>query len=150
MIVNRKTIDPSDSSTPEVLQLEAAMGAAIGVFDGAEAIRVPRRRFAPVKTTDDLLAVRSDAFVVTDEARVELAPEREERPPIVDLDARYYKRLGDFERRFPSGPPSLVAAERLKVVGDVVFGRDVEVRGTVVIEHSDGQLRIEDGAELTG
>jgi UTP--glucose-1-phosphate uridylyltransferase len=150
MIVNRKAVDPSDASTPAVLQLEAAMGAAIGVFGGAEAIRVPRRRFAPVKATDDLLAVRSDAYVVTGEARVELAPERDERPPIVELDPQYYKLLGQFEPRFPAGPPSLVACERLKVVGDVVFGRDVEIRGTVVIEHSDGQLRIEDGAELAG
>src|SRR5829696_2600163 len=32
MIVNRKTVDPTDSSSPEVVQLESAMGAAIGVF----------------------------------------------------------------------------------------------------------------------
>ena len=30
---------------------------------------------------------------------------------------------------FPEGPPSLVAAERLAVEGDVTFGRDVTVRG---------------------
>ena len=35
MIVNRKTVDPNDPSSPEVLQLETAMGAAIGVFEGA-------------------------------------------------------------------------------------------------------------------
>ena len=150
MIVNRKRIDPSDPAAPEVLQLEAAMGAAIGVFERADALRVPRRRFAPVKTTDDLLAVRSDAYLLTDEARVELAPERDERPPIVELDPAYYKLLDNFEPRFPAGPPSLVACERLKVVGDVVFGRDVKLRGTVVIEHPEGQLRIEGGAELSG
>src|SRR6187200_67201 len=65
MIVNRKTVDPSDRSSPEVIQLETAMGAAIDVFDGARAIRVPRRRFAPVKTTSDLLALRSDAYELT-------------------------------------------------------------------------------------
>ena len=48
------------------------MGAAIDVFDGARALRVPRARFAPVKTTDDLLALRSDAYVLTDDARVAL------------------------------------------------------------------------------
>ena len=38
------------------------MGAAIDVFEGARALRVPKSRFAPVKTTDDLLLVRSDAY----------------------------------------------------------------------------------------
>jgi UTP--glucose-1-phosphate uridylyltransferase len=151
MIANRKTVHPSDSSSPQVIQLETAMGAAIGVFDGAQAVRVPRRRFAPVKTTNDLLAVRSDAYVLTEEEHVELAPERGEVPPVVDLDSRFYKLLGDFEARFPAGPPSMVACERLTVVGDVVFGRDVVVRGSVTIEHAgDGQLRVEDGAVLEG
>ena len=123
MIVNRKPVDPSDPSTPEVIQLESAMGAAIGVFEGARALRVPRRRFAPVKTTDDLLAVRSDAYVLIEEAYVELARRRAGRPPVVELDPRFYKLLPDFEARFPAGPPSLVACERLRVVGDVRFGR---------------------------
>ena len=38
------------------------MGSAIGVIDGARALLVPRTRFAPVKSTDDLLLVRSDAY----------------------------------------------------------------------------------------
>jgi UTP--glucose-1-phosphate uridylyltransferase len=151
MIVNRKTVDPADPSSPEVIQLETAMGQAVQCFDGAQAVRVSRRRFAPVKTTNDLLVVRSDAYVLTDEAHVELAPGRGEAPPIVDLDPRFYKLLGDFEARFPAGPPSLVACERLTVVGDVVFGRDVVVRGSVTIENTDAhQLRIDDGAVLEG
>ena len=112
IIVNRKTVDPSDSDSPPVVQLETAMGAAIGVFEGARALHVPRRRFAPVKTTNDLLALRSDAYVLLEDHRVELAPEREE-PPVIDLDPDYYKLVGDFEPRFPAGPPSLVACERL-------------------------------------
>jgi UTP--glucose-1-phosphate uridylyltransferase len=150
MIVNRKPVDPSDPSTPGIIQLESAMGAAIAVFDGAQAVRVPRTRFAPVKTTDDLLAVRSDAYVLTEAAHVEPASERGESPPVVELDPRYYKLLADFEQRFAAGSPSLVACERLKVIGDVRFGRDVLVRGSVTIESADGQLRIEDGAVLEG
>src|SRR5215210_533610 len=103
MIANRKTVDPSDKSSTEVIQVETAMGAALGVFDGAQAVRVPRSRFAPVKTTNDLLAVRSDAYVLTDEGHVELAPERDEMPPFVDLDSCFYKLVGDFEARFPTG-----------------------------------------------
>jgi UTP--glucose-1-phosphate uridylyltransferase len=147
LIVNRKTVDPGDKSTPEVFQLETAMGAAIGVFDGARPVRVSRRRFSPVKTTEDLLALRSDAYVLTDDARVELAPSREGNPPVVDLDAEHYKLLRDFEARFAAGAPSLVAAERLGVEGDVEFGRDVVVRGSVVVR---GPRRVEDGAVLEG
>ena len=42
LIVNQKTVDPGDKSSPEVFQLETAMGAAIGVFEGARPLRVPR------------------------------------------------------------------------------------------------------------
>ena len=150
MIVNRKTVDPSDSSSPDVIQLETAMGAAIDVFDGARALRVPRRRFAPVKTTSDLLAVRSDAFVLTEDAHVEPAEGRE-GPPLIDLDDAHFKLLPDFEARFPAGAPSLVACDRLAVSGDVEFGADVVVRGAVTVEHDgDGRLRIEDGTVLEG
>ena len=150
MIVNRKTVDPSDSSSPDVIQLETAMGAAIDVFDGARALRVPRRRFAPVKTTSDLLAVRSDAFVLTEDAHVEPAEGRE-GPPLIDLDDAHFKLLPDFEARFPAGAPSLVACDRLAVSGDVEFGAVVVVRGAVTVEHDgDGRLRIEDGTVLEG
>ena len=37
LIVNRKTVDPRDSSSTPVLQLESAMGAAIGSFTGRRA-----------------------------------------------------------------------------------------------------------------
>jgi UTP--glucose-1-phosphate uridylyltransferase len=147
LIVNRKTVDPGDKSTPEVFQLETAMGAAIGVFDGAEPVGVPRQRFSPVKTTEDLLALRSDAYVLADDARVELAAERDGTPPVVDLDDDYFKLLRDFDAHFPEGAPSLVGCERLAVEGDVTFGREVVVRGTVQVS---GPRRIEDGAVLEG
>ena len=142
MIVNRKTVDPGDSSSPAVVQLETAMGAAIGVFEGAAAIRVPRSRFAPVKTTNDLLVVRSDAYELADDFTVHLASDR---APLVDLDADNFKLLADFEERFPRGAPSLVDCKRLTVRGDVRFGADVVVRGNVTIE---GPREIADGELL--
>jgi UTP--glucose-1-phosphate uridylyltransferase len=148
MIVNRKTVDPRDPSSPEVIQLETAMGAAISVFSGARALRVPRSRFAPVKTTDDLLALRSDAYVLTDEMHVTLAPPRSQ-PPLVELDSRFYKHVGDFEERFPAGAPSLVRCEALRVSGDVTFGAGVVVRGRVEVSVS-GRERVEDGTVLEG
>ena len=151
MIVNRKTVDPSDSSSPEVLQLESAMWAAIGEFEGAAAVLVPRARFVPVKKTADLLVLRSDAYRLTDDWRVVLAEERDGRIPLVDLDDDHFKLLADFEERFEHGPPSLRECDRLSVSGDVAFGRDVTVRGSVSIEHSgEERLRIDDGAVLEG
>jgi UTP--glucose-1-phosphate uridylyltransferase len=152
MIVNRKTVDPGDRDSPAVYQLETAMGAAIDVFDGARAIRVPRTRFAPVKTTNDLLALRSDAYVLHDDGRVALAPERSDGgAPLVDLDPEHFKLVRDFDARFAAGAPSLVACERLAVRGDVAFGTGVVVRGTVTVQQgAGGQRRIEDGAVLEG
>ena len=147
MIVNRKTADPADPSSPPVIQLESAMGAAIDVFDGARALKVPKSRFAPVKTTNDLLVVRSDAYELTPQAHLQLVPARDGVAPLVDLDPAFFKLIADFDARFPSGPPSLVEAERLEVRGDVTFGRDVVVRGTAVV---DGPRRVEDGEELGG
>ena len=106
MIVNRKTVDPGDADSTPVIQLETAMGAAIDVFDGARAIRVPRTRFAPVKTTNDLLALRSDAYVLHDDGRIAVAPERDGAgAPLVELDSAHFKlaaRLrGPLPRRRP-------------------------------------------------
>jgi UTP--glucose-1-phosphate uridylyltransferase len=151
MIVNRKTVDPREPSSPEVLQLETAMAAAIGVFDDAAAIRVPKRRFAPVKTTNELLVVRSDAYVLTDQALLALVPERGGTPPLVELDSEHFKLIADFEERFPAGAPSLASCERLTVSGDVEFGRGVVARGIVAVENpGQERLRIEDGAVLEG
>ncbi len=120
LIVNRKTVDPADSSSPAVVQLETAMGAAIEVFEGARSIEVGKERFAPVKTTNDLLTLRSDAYEVNDDWTITLAGGRDV-PPIVDLDPKYFKLLADFEQRFPAGPPSLKRCDELLVRGDVTF-----------------------------
>src|SRR5215213_9862133 len=146
MIVNRKTVDPNDSGSTPVIQLETAMGAAVGVFEGARALRVPRERFAPVKTTSDLLVLRSDAYELTGDARLVLADGRSSAP-LVSLDDDFYKRLRDFDERFAAGPPSLVEADRLKVVGDVSFGAGVVVKGSVVVE---GPATLDDGTVLEG
>lgn len=150
MIVNHKSVDPADSGSTAVLQLETAMGAAIDVFDGAQAIRVPRERFAPVKTTNDLLALRSDAYVLHEDGRIGVAAERDSAgAPLVDLDPSHFKLLRDFDARFAAGAPSLVACERLTVRGDVAFAADVTLRGDVTIEHCGrGQKRIEEGSLL--
>ena len=96
LIRNEKTVDPRDKTTPKVFQLETAMGAAIECFEGAAAIQVPRNRFAPVKSTADLLSVRSDAYELDPEFRLELIPDRSGTPPNVKLGDRY-KLVDQFE-----------------------------------------------------
>jgi len=137
MIVNKKTVDPRDPDSTPVYQLETAMGSAIAVFPGAQALRVPRTRFSPVKTTNELLAVRSDAFLLTEDYRVVLHPEREGRAVVIDLDRRYYKLIDEFEKRFPDGPPSLLRCDRLVVRGDVVFKGHIVLEGEVEIINED-------------
>jgi UTP--glucose-1-phosphate uridylyltransferase len=109
---------------------------------------VTRDRFTPVKTTDDLLAVRSDAYELTDDFRVVL---RGEAPPEIDLDPDFYKLIDEFDARFPAGPPSLIDCVRLKIRGDVAFGEGVVMRGNVEIDNpGGGQLVVPDGALLQG
>jgi len=150
LIRNVKTVDPSDKSSPEVVQIETAMGAALGVIEGARALRVPRDRFSPVKTTNDLLALRSDAYEVGSDGRVVLVAERNGSPPDVDLDPDHFKLVADFEPRVAAGAPSLREAQRLVVRGDVTFGAGVVIRGDVEIDAHTGPLRIEDGCVLEG
>jgi UTP--glucose-1-phosphate uridylyltransferase len=150
LIRNRKTLDPSDNSSPEVFQIETAMGAALGVVEGARALRVPRDRFTPVKTTNDLLALRSDAYEVTDDGRAILAAERGGAPPDIDLDPDFFKLVADFEPRVGAGAPSLRDCRRLAVRGDVTFGANVVVRGDVEIEAHGGPVHLADGTVLEG
>jgi len=131
MIRNEKTVDPADERSPRVIQLETAMGAAISVFPGARALRVPGDRFAPVKTTGDLLAVWSDAFDLTDDWRIVPAPGRGDL--VVDLDPTHYGRVEQLAARFPAGAPSLSACRRLRIRGDVHFGAGVTCRGEVSV-----------------
>jgi UTP--glucose-1-phosphate uridylyltransferase len=145
LIVNRKTVDPRDKSSTKVIQLETAMGAAVGSIPGARAVQVPRSRFAPVKTTNDLLVVWSDAYDLTPDGR--MTPTYDDGGPVVTLDDDHYKLVPDFEKRFSAGAPSLRRCTRLEVEGDVTFGAGVVVEGDV---HVKGPRRVPDGEILRG
>jgi UTP--glucose-1-phosphate uridylyltransferase len=151
LIRNVKSIDPQDDASARVIQLETAMGAAISVFEGARALLVPRERFAPVKTTSDLLALWSDAFVLSEDQRLVPAPGRRAGDLVVDLDPAFFRRIDDLFERFPSGAPSLRECTRFVVAGDVRFGAGVTCRGAVRVEAAPGETRrIPDGALLGG
>merc|ERR1719401_1199397 len=134
---NAKTVDPRDKNSTKVLQLETAMGAAIQCFDGASALVIPRSRFAPVKTTNDLFALRSDAYVLTKDSRITLASERAGVPPDVKLDGMY-KFTDAMEKMIPNGPPSLIGCKKIVVEGQVTFAKGVVVKGTVTFKNSGG------------
>ena len=148
-IVNSKTLDPRDPSSPPVFQLETAMGTAISLFPRAAAIRVPRHRFSPVKNTNDLLAVRSDAYELTEDSRVVLHPDRA-TPPVVRLDERFYKLVDEFDRRFPAGPPKLRRCSSLVVEGDISFGAGVVMEGDAVIRTNKDGAALAEGTVVRG
>ncbi len=144
LIRNVKHLDPSDPSTPEVIQVETAMGAAIEVFAGARTIEVGRERFVPVKTTDDLLVLRSDVYDIGKDFVLDQATDD---VPFVQLDGEFYKLVGDFDKRFPEGAPSLREADSLTVKGDWTFGKGVRVVGDVALASKAAQ-RVEGGTVL--
>src|SRR5262249_5644799 len=148
---NRKAVDPDQPSSPQVIQLETAMGAAIALFDGARVLHVTRRRFVPVKSSSDLLALWSDAYELTDDARVVPSPARRAGDLVVDLDPKPCRQVDDLRTRFPEGPPSLVRAGRFVVRGDVRFGGGVIVEGDVEVRQRGADpLVVPAGARLTG
>nr|WP_034528274.1 UTP--glucose-1-phosphate uridylyltransferase [Bifidobacterium stellenboschense] len=146
VILNHKTVDPTDSSTTPVLQLETAMGAAIGLFEGAICVQVDRMRFLPVKTTDDLFIMRSDRFHLTDSYEME---DGNYIFPNVTLDPRYYKNIHDFDERFPYNVPSLAAANSVTIEGDWTFGRDVVLFADAKLEDT-GEARYVPNGEYVG
>ncbi|MFZ1288583.1 MAG: UTP--glucose-1-phosphate uridylyltransferase [Melioribacteraceae bacterium] len=149
MIVNKKTVDPRNANSQNVFQLETAMGSAISVFKNAAALSVPRTRFAPVKTTEDLLAVRSDNYILTDDFRVIINPERKLQPLFVKLDSKHYKLVDDLDEKIPH-LLSLVNCEKLVINGNYSFGKNVKIVGNVKLENlSENLLIIDDNSIIT-
>ena len=137
VIRNEKRVSPTDPASPRCYQLETAMGSEIEFFEGARAIVVPRERFAPVKTTNDLLVLWSDAYELTHDARIVSRDPAADRERVVDLDPRYFSQIADFEARFEDGAPSLRQCRRLTVRGDFRFGAGVSVEGEVELVNPD-------------
>jgi len=140
LIQNSKTVDPRDKTSPRVIQLETAMGAAIELFPTAGAIVVPRTRFAPVKTTSDLLALRSDAYEVTNDWRIVLAAGPSGRPPAIDLDPDHYKLVDQLDEKLRE-VPSLKGCTELVVKGPVLFNAKTVFKGKLDLANSHPEPR---------
>jgi len=138
VIKNGKTVDPRDKKSTKVLQLETAMGAAIASFPGAAAILIPRTRFAPVKTTNDMLALMSDAYEVTEDYRMVLKAERAGVPPNIKLDGAY-KFVDALLTLVPEGPPSLIGCSKLTIEGKMKFAKGVVFKGAVKVVNAGAE-----------
>ncbi len=144
MIRNQKTVDPGDKSSPEVFQIETAMGAADRGLRRrpragrpAHALRAGQDHRRPAGAA--LGRLPADRRL-TRGARPRPPPDRHARPRLLQADAR-------LRRALPDGPVSLAEADRFEVDGDVTFGADVVARGSVKVE---GPATIEAGTGLTG
>lgn len=146
IIVNRKTVDPTRPDSTKIIQIESAMGTAVEAFDGSVALRVPRSRFRPVKTTNELLLLRSDVFELDEQSRIVSLIDHPE--PRIGLDG-HYKLIADFDARFPQGPPSLRQCTSFAVEGDVDFGAGVTAVGDVEVV-AGSPATVADGTRLTG
>ena len=123
--------------------------AAIECFEGAQAIVVPRDRFAPVKTTNELLMLWSDAYEVTIDSRMVLAERESRRDLVIDLDTRFYGTVDKLAERFAEGPPSLAKCRRLRVVGDHSFGAGVVFEGEAqLVNETSEQVHVPDGSVI--
>ncbi|PAA84527.1 hypothetical protein BOX15_Mlig028647g3 [Macrostomum lignano] len=133
VIVNPKTLD----NGARVLQLEEAVGAAIKNFNGAVGVNVPRSRFLPVKTCSDLLLVMSNLYTLH-QGRLTLSHKRNFLTvPLVKLGTSF-KKVKDFLSRFENIPDCL-ELDHLTVSGDVTFGKNVVLKGTVIIIANHGE-----------
>jgi len=125
LIVNPKVVD----GTP-VFQLETAMGSAISTFANAKALVVPRERFTPVKKTNDLLSIWSDAYELNDKYQIVLKRGLE-KAPLVELDDKFYGKIDALQSHFPQGAPSLSGCKELRISGDITFYDYVICEGIV-------------------
>ncbi|HKK33790.1 MAG TPA: UTP--glucose-1-phosphate uridylyltransferase, partial [Desulfomicrobiaceae bacterium] len=130
---------------------ETAMGSAISAFYDATPVIVPRSRFAPVKTSNDLLLTMSDCYLETEDATLVPNPECSTPLPLVNLDSKFYKKIDEFQKRFPEGVPSLLECRSLTVKGDVTFEPGVILRGEVRVENtSKSPVVLPAGTEVEG
>jgi len=149
VISNGKTVDPRDKASTKVLQLETAMGSAIECFPGAQAILIPRSRFAPVKTTSDMLALASDAYEVTPDHRMVLKAERGGVPPNVKLDG-CYKFVDGLNGLIPNGPPSMIKCDKLTIEGNMVLEAGVVFEGDAKVVNAAADAKTLKAGTYTG
>jgi UTP--glucose-1-phosphate uridylyltransferase len=148
IIQNRKRIGGAG-----VIQLETAMGAAVGSFPRARGLKVGRDRFFPTKKVSDLFVLQSDACILDAMDRLRRNPGRPASLPFMpsvffspDFVDSPHMMVERFEE---SATVSLLYAASLEVAGAAFFERDVKIEGEVRITVPDGEeFRIPQGTIL--
>jgi UTP--glucose-1-phosphate uridylyltransferase len=143
IIENKKTLEDET-----VVQLETAIGSAIKFFPNSCGVIVPRSRFLPVKTCSDLFLVESNLFIENNGA-LSLHPSRiPEICPTVKLLGSNFSKIENYERCF-KGIPDILELDVLTISGNVTFGKNVVLKGTVVIlADENSKICIPDGSVL--
>lgn len=137
IIANEKSIpaDKKGDADQAIYQLETAVGAAIRHFKNGHGVNVPRRRFLPVKTCSDLLLVKSDLYRL-EHGQLVMDPNRFGGVPVIKLGSDF-KKVSDFQKHIPS-IPRIVELDHLTITGAVNLGRNVTLKGTVIIVATEG------------
>ena len=144
VIVNPKSLDGGLN----IIQLETGVGYAMECFKNSISVNIPRSRFLPVKKTCDLLLIMSNLYNLSN-GFLSMSPNRMiQATPLVQLDDENFKSVDDFAKRF-AHIPNIVGLDRLTVSGNVHFGKDVVLKGIIVVSANHGdQLDIPDGMLL--
>jgi len=131
-----------------LVKLKTSAGAAVQSFEKVIAVACPRRFFLPVKTPSDMFLVQSDLYKIR-HGLLEIRPEANAtKPPIVKL-GKFFSSIEDYDRRVAYGVPNILELDHLTVAGNVYFGRDVTLKGTVIIVANEGSaIMIPDGSVL--
>jgi UTP--glucose-1-phosphate uridylyltransferase len=139
-----------DDSAPDVVQYEQAMGGLIGAFSKSGAVNVSRKRFSPVKTTEDSFRLLSNLYK-EDNGMLVMADDVTELPK-VKLDSRYKKVKGfdpmvagvdaiNFDRDVRS----------LEIVGPFIFKGTITFRGeNIRLVNNSLEPRVLTDEEISG
>lgn len=143
IIENKKDVE-----NETVYQLETAIGSAIRYFDKSCGVVVPRTRFLPVKSCSDLFLLESNLFIERNGTLI-FNPQRVPMSvPNVKLLGENFKKIGRYEESF-KGIPDILELDNLTVSGNVKFGKNVVLKGTVIIiADKNSEINVPDGSVL--
>lgn len=131
IIVNNKEVNGQ-----KVIQLETAIGAAIAYFENACGVNVPRSRFLPVKSTSDLMLIQSNLYSLKSGSLVTNPSRQFASIPVIKLGTEF-KKVAQYLERFGS-IPDVLELDHLTVSGDVSFGANTSLKGTVIVVANPG------------
>ncbi|CAI4064416.1 hypothetical protein SUVZ_08G0350 [Saccharomyces uvarum] len=136
-----------NSPLMEILHLQTNLGDCIDFFSNSQIIKVPRNRFLPLATCEDLFLLNSNLYDLDTSGSLNLYPLRFELLPSIKLGDEF-ANYETFKIGIPD-IPNILELDHLTVMGNVFFGYKIILRGTVVIIcDEDDVIIIPDGSIL--